>query len=552
MYSTILNWRLTNITESNNLLCEEQNGFRKNRSCIDHIYSLTSIIRNQKNSKKSTFVCFVDFEKAFDRVDRDLLFYKLRKMKIGGKIFNSFRAIYSDCQACVNINNYCTDWFDTNSGVRQGDPLSPTLFCLYINDLVQEINSCENSIAPSGTKLNILLYADDIVLIADSEVHLQTMIDKLYEWCKKWRLRVNINKTNIVHFRSKSQANSNFEFHYGLQKIEAVSKYKYLGVILSEFLDYGMVAETLANSGKRALGAIYSKFRQQKGFGCNVYSKLYHTGVTPILDYCSGVWGCNKFEKIDSVQNKAIRLYLGVHSFAPNLAIQGDMGWVSSRIRRKVEMVRYWNVLANMNESRIPKKILLWEMQKRGLNWATEIRNVLSDFGKEGNFYNVQTVDLEEFKNFLCVRDKVTWKNNVNDVPKLRSYVLFKNEMQLDPYIYKVINRGHRSVLAQFRCGILPLKIETGRFTNIPVEFRLCLFCEGNNVEDENHFMFDCDLYKNIRENFLVKISHLYPLFNSYSFGEKCKILMDENHVKDTAAFLYQIFNIRKNNLYNL
>jgi len=69
-------------------------------------------------------------------------------------------------------------------------------------------------------------------------------------------------------------------------------------------------------------------------------------------------------------------------------------------------------------------------MQKRGLNWATEIRNALSDFGKEGSFYNVQTVDLEEFKNFLCVRDKETRKNNINDVPKSRSHVLFENEMQ--------------------------------------------------------------------------------------------------------------------------
>jgi len=150
-------------------------------------------------------------------------------------------------------------------------------------------------------------------LIADSEVNLQQMIDKLFGWCKKWCLRVNIEKINVVHFRCKSQPLSNFEFHFDQQQVCAVSQYKYLGVILNEFLDYNKIADSLADSGKRALGAIYAKFKCQKGLGCNAFSKLFHTGVAPILDYCSGIWGCNKFEKIDSVQNKAIRLYLGVH-----------------------------------------------------------------------------------------------------------------------------------------------------------------------------------------------------------------------------------------------
>ena len=550
MFSTILNSRLTKIAENEKLYCEEQNGFHKNRSCLDHIYSLTSIIRNQKNAKKPTFVCFVDFEKAFDRVDRDLLFYKLRKMKIGGKLLESLKSVYSNCHACININNHCTDWFATNFGVRQGDPLSPTLFCLYINDLAEEINQCNSGIDICGEQVKILLYADDIALIADSEINLQVMLNRLHDWCRKWRLKVNINKTNVIHFRPKSQTQSNFEFKYGQHHIEYTNKYKYLGIILNEHLEYSIIAETLANSGKRALGSIYSKFRRIKGIGCNAYSKLYHTGVTPILDYCAGVWGNNKFEKIDSVQNKAIRWYLGVHSFAPNLAIQGDMGWVNSRTRRKIEMLRYWNVLIKMNESRIPRKILNWEMEKRGLNWTAEIRNLLVEVDMEGCFHNLQDVNLECIRNILCLKDKENWKKDYCEVPKLRSYVLFKSEMCLEPYVYKVINRSHRSILAQLRCGILPLKIETGRFTNVPVEFRLCLFCSDNCIEDEEHFLFHCELYQEIRESFFVKISKKLPLFNTLAFGEKFKILMEEDLIKETSEYIYKIFNIRRSKIY--
>ena len=86
-------------------------------------------------------------------------------------------------------------------------------------------------------------------------------------------------------------------------------------------------------AGGRALGAVCSKFRSNRGLGYKTYTKPFETGVTPILDYCSGVWGAAKLDKIDTVQNRAIRYFLGTHRFSPNLAINGDMGWLSSQTR---------------------------------------------------------------------------------------------------------------------------------------------------------------------------------------------------------------------------
>ena len=97
---------------------------------------------------------------------------------------------------------------------------------------------------------------------------------------------------------------------------------------MDEFLDFNTTASALAESGGRALGAIYSKFKYIKERGFKTYTKMYNLGITPILDYCSGVWVFSKFSKIDTVQNRAIRLFLGVHRFASNDAINGDMGWV--------------------------------------------------------------------------------------------------------------------------------------------------------------------------------------------------------------------------------
>ena len=79
--------------------------------------------------------------------------------------------------------------------------------------------------------------------------------------------------------------------------------------------------------------------------------------MVPVLDYGSCVWGYGNFEKVNSVQNRAIRLFLGVHKFTSNLAINGDMGWVSSKIRRYLCILRFYNRLINMQEDRLAKKV---------------------------------------------------------------------------------------------------------------------------------------------------------------------------------------------------
>ncbi len=103
-----------------------------------------------------------------------------------------------------------------------------------------------------------------------------------------------------------------------------------------------MEVMVLANSAGRALGAIYNNYRLNKCFGYNTYIKLYHSGVVPILYYCSSVWGYCNLDKIDTVQNRALRLFLGVHKFVPNLSINSDMEWIPCKIRRHTEKLRMW------------------------------------------------------------------------------------------------------------------------------------------------------------------------------------------------------------------
>ena len=357
LFSSLLNKRLISWGESNDIYADEQNGFRSGRSCEDHCFVLSTIIRQRLLNNMPTFVGFVDLKKAFDCVDRQLLLYKLLKAGVNSRFYVILKSIYSCCKTAVNVNGHITDFFPSNFGVRQGDCLSTTLFLLYVNDFVNDLKDSTIGIKNDHFDLQCLLYADDLVLVSECETDLQNMFKLLSEWCNQWRMKVNIAKTAIIHFRKPRMMETKFIFKFNNEQIKLVDKYKYLGLVFHEHLDYTLTSGVLANSGGRALGAIYSKYKSNKGFGYDTYTKLFNSGVASILDYGSCIWGYGTFDNINAVQNRALRLFLGVHRFTSNLGINGDMGWVPSKIRRYVNIIRYWNRLINMDDTRLTKKV---------------------------------------------------------------------------------------------------------------------------------------------------------------------------------------------------
>ena len=93
----------------------------------------------------------------------------------------------------------------------------------------------------------------------------------------------------------------------------------------------------------------------------NTFTKLYSSYICPILDYSAGVWGYKQFYAPDVVQNRSLRYFLGVHRFASNSAINGDMGWLSCRNRRKIAMINLWNRLVKIPTNRFIHLIFKWD-----------------------------------------------------------------------------------------------------------------------------------------------------------------------------------------------
>ncbi len=499
LYTSVLNKRILNYEENANNFVDEQNGFRSDRNCADHIFSLTSIIRNRKNNGDSTYCVFVDYQKAFDFVDRDLLLYKIQLYGINGKIYNAISALYSGTSACILLNNLVTPWFNTTSGVRQGDSLSPTLFALYINDLIDEINALGKGILINGRRVSALVYADDLVIISESTEDLNVTLEKVNTWCKQWRILVNKEKTKAVHFRPKRVERTNDPVVLGNSHIDFVSEYKYLGIVLNEFLQYENTAEVLAKSATRALGSVMNKFKSLKNMGFETYCKLYESCVLPVLEYGSEIWGYKIFDSCEQVQSKALRYFYGVHKFAPKYALYGDSGWSPCVYNRRYNMVRFWNRLNKMDDSRLTKHIFNYDMQINKNNWSSEIHDIFQSYDLETHYRNREYCNLENLRRKIKENYALVWKQNVTNYPKLRTYLDFKETLEKEKYLTFDFSRRERSLLAQLRFGILPIRIETGRFVGETPDERLCIYCDKNVIEDEYHYIFYCDFYAEIR-----------------------------------------------------
>ncbi len=275
----ILNKRIVLYCEELNMFADEQNGFRRDRSCTGNIFSFTSILRNRMASNLPTYTCFIDMQKAFYLVDRDLLFYRLLQNNIDGHMYNAIKALYSNPVARIILNETYTDWFDTTSGVKQGDSLSLTLFGIYMNDLIAELNSYDLGVKLGDIKISIL-FNHDIVLITDSVRNLQRMLNVVNNWCPKWRLTVNKDKTKVVHFRKPQQPRTQYVFKYGIDVLEIVDKYKYLGTVLNEYLNFNVTADVRAGAGGRALGAVISQFSNLRNIAYTTFSKLFQKSVS--------------------------------------------------------------------------------------------------------------------------------------------------------------------------------------------------------------------------------------------------------------------------------
>ena len=228
--SKIVATRISNYGIRHNFIRPEQFGFRNKEECISLYISIREICQRRKINGKSTYLAFLDLKKAYDSVPIYNILTKLFRLGIRGKSYKFLENLYLSSKACVKKDNQYSETFNIMRGVRQGCPLSPILFNLFINDV---FNDCENF----GVKVGTIpccggLFADDIVLCAPEKKYLDKLLDRVNQWAINNHMTFGINKCATMVVRPDSFKGGRDPTHYlGNKKIPIVKCYTYLGIL---------------------------------------------------------------------------------------------------------------------------------------------------------------------------------------------------------------------------------------------------------------------------------------------------------------------------------
>ena len=407
VYTRVLQQRLRKYVEE--IVGEEQAGFRKGRGTVDQIFTIRQLAEKYYEKNKVIYNNFIDFRQAFDSVWQQGLWRVMRNYGIPEELVELLEDLYSKTISAVRVDGELTEWFRVNVGVRQGCGLSPYLFNLILEAMMNiALDNTEIGVRISGVIINNLRFADDIDLMAESEDKLQELTTRVHESSKRFGLKINGEKTKTMTIGKKKEK---INIRLGGEELEQVKEFVYLGGVITED------AETTKDIRKRIglASAMFGKLRKlwrSSNISIRTKIKLYETLVIPVLLYGAETWCIKKEDErrllaaemgwLRGLLNRSRREKIRNEVTREEL---GQKDTIVDRIRRR-RLTWYGHVIRMENE-RIPAKVLHGEVEglrSRGRPRKKWIDNVLEDI-KDKGWEIRKVIDL--------ARDRPKWRSFV-------------------------------------------------------------------------------------------------------------------------------------------
>ena len=548
MFTNIINNRLTKWSEENGIINDAQAGFRKGRSTTDHIFTLHAAVEKHLLKNSKLYVAFIDLKKAYDTVNRSVLWSILIRHGMKGRMIRMLKAVYSTVQACVLCNEGASDFFECVQGLKQGCVMSPILFSLLINELANDIIARGRhgvSLGSTEIELFLLLFADDLTLMSSTIVGLQNQLNVLSTAAKRLFLTVNMDKSKVVVFRKGGFLASRERWYFNGNILEVVNSYKYLGLTFSTRHSFSASMEDVATRAKKSTTEI---LRTLHKIGCNspdIFFKLFDTQVVPTLLYASEVWGYKQYDQIERVHLFACKRFLHVLNKTPTDVVYGELGRFPLWITAVKRCIKYWCKLLKQPDNMYSRKaynMLLQLHNKGSTTWVTHVHSLLNENG----FQQVWLFGAGNEKLFLnALQERLFssfchgWRNHLDSSERLSLYAQHKGIFEREKYVELVWTDVYRNALAQFRMGVSQINAHKHRFSTNE-DCKLCPFgCETQ--ETEIHFFFVCPLYTGLRARHSIELNvanRKEALMSILSKTDVCSVFK-------IARYLFNAFTLR-------
>ena len=400
--------------------------------------------------------------------------------------------------------------------------LSPILFSVFVNGLAREIKGKGLGVRWGGGATQLLLYADDIVLLAETADDLQRMLDIVTEYSRKWRFGLNTKKgkSEVMVFGREGKGRA--EFWLAGQKLGRTESYKYLGVEIRERLDFKRYKSKILREARKRIAMITGMGVREGVLPVRDAVSAWKALARPVVEYAAAVWGGVKWNEGEVLQREMGRRILRCSTLMTNEVILGELGWTTLKGRRDWIRLRYWKRMVMMKGRRLVRRVYeegrKQQSEGRKSEWCDYTKNLLEELGLERAWENEEEVKGKGWEaavsKAIFEREQKQWLERMEGKEKLRTYRTLKRKLEYEEYLNGGGGEG-REALTAVRGGTNALRIETGRhrITNrhraLEVEERVCLVCASGEVEDERHFVMRCSYYADLREKMWEEVGEL-------------------------------------------
>jgi hypothetical protein len=477
--------KLNNYLLDNCLLTPLQSGFRPRDSTAYQLTDIYNTLTEALDAGKEVRIIFCDISKAFDRVWHKGLILKLKQIGIEGNVIKWINDYLTGRKQRVVLNSKYSEWKDTNSGVPQGSVLGPLLFLIFINDIVTDINA------------TVKLFADDTTLYMTVDNPTRTAailnddLQKIHLWAEKWLVKFNPDKTETMTISKKQTPINHPKLYMNNTEIRTVPSHKHLGVFLSKDGSWHDHIKYISNKAWKRLGSLRSlKFRLDR----TSLQKLYFSYVRPILEYADIIWdNCTEYEKYDleKIQLEAARIVTGATKSASRESLYLETGWENLDTRRqKHKLIQFYKMQSGLSPNYLTSLI-----STSSSNYNTRYStNFVPPAARTCLFQNSFIPSTIRLWNSLPPEAKI--------IPTLNSFKSYLNKNRsIVPQHYSIGRRESQVIYTRLRMGCSNLNSDL--YNNYVSETNLCT-C--GQIENANHYLLYCPLYKLLRDATLFSI----------------------------------------------